>query len=355
LNAAETIKRDFFQELLNASDGKATSLRFIKHELHSEKLISDGEIFQVFVVGGTVFRKALLKKDREQFIILDDFSEEHPSLTSKEMFLEYISKHLYPNSDTAVINFAFPLEPQAREGRLDGKLLTETKETPFKGLMGEFIGLSIEQYAYLQLRRTINVHVINDAICLFLSETNKTHLDFTAGAIIGTGTNISFSHHGFAVNLESGGFNKFTPSSECLEIDKKSDQKGVSLFEKETAGGYLYKHFNYYLDKSQLTHKPISSTKELQAIALDNKNPRAQILASSLLEKSAAYFAGLIAGLTAFKNHNMTFIIEGSMYWENDLYRKFVDDYLDKLSPDLKIKIIKVDNSPIIGAARLIA
>ncbi len=356
LSQAKIIKHNFLQELRDASAEKTTSLRFIKHELPSEKLISDGEIFQVLVVGGTVFRKALLKKDREQFIILDDYSEEHPSLTSKEMLLEYLANHLSPNVSKIAVNFAFPLKPFLRDGRADGNLLSASKAAnTLNGLIGEPVGEAIEMYVLKSMDKKIAVSVLNDAICLLLSGTETNSKDSIAGAIMGTGTNITFFHNETAINIQSGGFDKFNLSDECKEIDKDSLMPGASLFEKETAGGYLYKHFNIFINKNQLTHKPISSTKELQAIALDNRSPRAQTLANSILEKSAAYFAGLIAGLTAFKNHDMTFIIEGSMYWENDLYRKFVDEYLEKLSLDLKIKIIKVDNSPIVGAARLIA
>jgi len=354
LQISEIIKKNFLQELRDANAGKTTSLRFIKHVLPTEKLVSDDEVFQVLVVGGTVFRKALLKKVREQLIFLDEYSEKHPDFSSKNSFLEYISKQMYPDINTVAINFAFPLVPQARDGRLDGKLLTETKETPFEGLMGEFIGLTIEQYVANRYSRYIHTFVLNDAICLLLSGPNESELGFTAGAIMGTGTNMSFSYEGLAINLESGNFDKFALSNECLEIDASSDQLRSSLFEKETAGGYLYKHFNYFIHKNQVVFEPISSTLELQVIALDNRNVKAQSLARDILEKSGAYFAGQIAGLTAFKNHDMTFIVEGGMYWENDLYQKFVGDYLKILSPEFEIKILKVDNSSIIGAANLL-
>ena len=62
LQISEIIKKNFLQELRDANAGKTTSLRFIKHVLPTEKLVSDDEVFQVLVVGGTVFRKALLKK-----------------------------------------------------------------------------------------------------------------------------------------------------------------------------------------------------------------------------------------------------------------------------------------------------
>jgi hexokinase len=373
LTATETIKRNFFQELRDASDGKTTSLRFIKHELPSEKLISDGEIFQVLVVGGTVFRKALLKKDREQFVILDDYSEEHPSLTSKEMLLEYLAKHLSPNVSKIAVNFAFPLKPFLRDGRADGELLSATKAAnTLNGLIGEPVGEAIEMHILKRLDKEITVSVLNDAICLLLSGTESYSINSIAGAIMGTGTNATFFHNEKAINVQSGGFDKFSLSDECKEIDKDSLMPGASLFEKETAGGYLYKHFNYYLDKNHIDFPRLDSTLQLNYLINDHpefnsgsneelkKMPdqvRHDITETtrSLFEKSAAYFAGQIAGLTAFKNHDMTFIIEGSMYWENDLYRKFVDGYLEKLSPDLKIKTIKVVNSPISGAARLIA
>lgn len=356
LTTAETIKRNFVSELRNASKNGQTSLRFIEHQLPSEKLVMDGDIFQVLVIGGTVFKKALFKKTDNQITALDEYSEEHPPLSTKEMFLEFISGQLYHQSNIVSINFAFPLDPLVRKGRLDGVLMSATKShNTFSGLIGNIVGETIEEYITIKLQRKTLVSIANDTVCLLLSRPDAYPLENLAGAIMGTGTNTTFIDNNSAINIQSGGFSRFTPSNECLGIDKKSLKPGASLFEKEIAGAYLYKQFNYLLEKNQINHPLINSTKELYVIMLNSQDNGIKEIASSLFEKSAAFFAGQIAGLAAFKNHPLIVIMEGSIYWENQNYREYFNKYLSKLSYELEIKIVRVENSSIIGAAKLIA
>ena len=355
LHQAEIIKKNFHQELRGASEGRNTSLQFIKHRLPSEKLVKNDEIFQVMVVGGTVFRKALVKKVNGEILMLEDHSEAHPALSSKEMFLEFVSDQIHPQSDIVSINFAFPLDPLIRDGRMDGTLIRDTKENTLAGLLHQPIGKLLEGYLLKTWGKEYKINTTNDAICLLLSKLKGHERGNIAGSVIGTGTNISFYYNDFAINLESGNFNKFAPTAECLEIDKASDHQDKGLFEKEIAGAYLYKQFNYYMRKNKINHPLINSTKELYDIAINNHDVEIKAIAESFFEKSAAYFAGQIAGLTAFKGHDMTFVTEGSVYWENQIYQAYFGEYLNNLSPDLKIKIVKIENSSIIGAARLIA
>lgn len=372
LDAAKIIKYNFSQELRDAVAEKPTSLRFIKHLLPHQPLIKDGEIFQVLVVGGTVFKKALVKKENGQINILGAFSEEHLALSSKELLLKLISNNIYPETSSAVINFAFPLKPLLRNGRMDGILLSAAKAAnTLNGLINHPVGEAIESHLLEQKGKKLTVITVNDVICLLFSGLTFCPKDFLAGAIMGTGTNNTFFHNDIAINTQSGGFDKFTLTEECRQIDMDSSKPGSSLFEKETAGGYLYKQFNYHLVKNKINYPLLKSTKELgdlisshpkldsgsyQVWAEIPDQIRKDILdiARSLFEKSAAYFAGQIAGLAAFKMHDMKLIIEGSVYWENPLYKNFFNEYLELLSPDIKIEIKKVQNSSIIGAARLV-
>lgn len=353
--AAEIIKQNFLQELRDASEGKSTSLAFIKHQLPSEKLVKNDEIFQVMVVGGTVLKKALVKKAKDQIATLKISSENHSAFSSEKTFIDLISNNIYPSLGNITINLAFPLAPLIRDGRLDGKLLGETKENVFKNLLGRIIGQTLEENILITQNRTTKISIASDAICLLASANDKSSNENLAGAIVGTGANISFFYGTLAVNLESGSFNKFAPSTECLEIDKTSDHQSKGLFEKEIAGAYLYKQFNYYLEKNKINHPLINSTKELYDVAINNHDIEIKAIAESFFEKSAAYFAGQIAGLAVFKNKPLTIVMEGSMYWKNPQYQKYFDDYIKELSPGLEIKIVKVENSSIIGAAKLIA
>jgi hexokinase len=345
---------NFLQELINAEKGNTTSFAYIKHPLLPQPLIQSTEPFQVLVVGGTIFHIALVKKEGAKTRILKLHSENQPSFKTSNDFLDYLDNHMYPDVSGVAVNFAYPLYPVFRKNKYDGTLISESKEFQFQGLIGQMVGETIEEFILKKRHQVVNVSLANDAFCLLLSGIDAYPKEALMGAIIGTGTNASFFHNDVAINLESGSFNKFTASSECIKIDNDSFRPGTALFEKEIAGEYLYQHFNILINKGVISHPLISSTKELSGIALKNEGSEASLLARRILEKSAGYFAMQIAGIAAFKNHDMTCIVEGSMYWDDLLYRKFVDQYLEKLSLGLKIQIVRVENSSIMGAAKLI-
>jgi hexokinase len=230
------IKENFYHELQKASSGAASSLPFIKHQLPDHPLVQVGETFQVLVIGGSVYRKSVMKKESTRLI--DLFYEEHdqPIFHDKDHFLSYIVSHLEPHISTVAINFAYPLSPIFSEGKLDGTLLYGTKENEFDGLVGEQVGKSIEEYCKQQTGTDIHVSVANDVICLLLSGLQDHTKETLVGGIMGTGTNITFFHEDYAINLESANFNNFTPSEPCVHIDKASTAPGKALFEKETSG-----------------------------------------------------------------------------------------------------------------------
>lgn len=366
LDSARLIKNNFAQELFDASAGKKTSLRFIKHQLPSKKIVNENELFQVIVIGGSVFQKALLKKDGGSITITESSSQEHPLLNSKEELLSFLSKQLYPEINVLAINFAFQLAPVFNAGVPDGMLVAGSKENQLNGLIGLQVGSMIKQYIRKYLKRDISIALANDVICLLLSGEDNYPYEKTVGAIMGTGTNIAFFDSDNAINLESGNFRGFNPTDAALVIDNSSDQPGTALFEKETAGAYLYRHFNLFLKEHNINCPQLNSTKELADIAQGNfrelsltlsskEREYVRQIATSLFEKSAAYFAGQIAGLADFKQSEINVVMEGSMYWKNPLYQQYFKNYLDKLSANYKITIVKIENSSIIGAAKLIA
>jgi hexokinase len=396
---AEEIKNNFLAELKLARAGKESSLRFIKHQLPDKSIIKNGELFQVIVIGGSVFRKALLKKENNQISIIDSKTENQPVFTTREQFLSFFTKRLYSNTPIVAINFAYALTPVFTDDMLDGVLISGSKENQFSGLVGLRVGKTIEKYIEQTKQIKISTATANDAICLLLSGIDTYPREALIGAIMGTGTNLSFFNEDRAVNLESENFDKFIPSKECLKIDKNSNQPKTALFEKETAGAYLYKQFNLLLKENNIDYPPLSSTKEISNLALGNRrqntdspdligNNRGQIadktdngnpsvssvnsairppysvigpptnisdLAMRLLNKSAAYLAAQLAAIAEFKKHDLVIIAEGSLIWENNLYKSFIDEYLRRLSPNYKVALVKIENSSIMGGAKLVA
>ena len=338
LSTLKQIRDNFVDELNQANQGKETSLAFLKNPLIQQSSVSNGEIFQVIIVGGSIFKSALVKKENNHLVIVSLFEKKLPLLKNKNIFFSLINKYLNVGVQIVAINFAFPLQPLLRNNLLDGRLTSATKEHKLAGLINRFIGVELEKYIR---KRRIKVSVVSDTICLLLS--SKTDV----AGVVGTGTNFAFFlDKNTAVNLESGNFNKFPQTETGKEINKRSLNPGQQLFEKEVSGAYLYQHYSVIL----------SSTSELNQLA-----EKGDFLAQKLFERSASLIACQIAGIylyqesnLKFKILNLKFIMEGSLFWQGYHYQDYVKKYLKLLTvPENAISFIKINNSDIIGIAQL--
>ena len=349
----KSIQLDFYKELEDSSSGKKTSLPFILHSLSSASQVSENETFQIMVIGGSVFKQAIGKKEKTRISFSNKKQEELPNLRTKEDFIYLVERNLNPYTRVVTLNFAYPLSPVFDEGRLDGVLLSGSKEHTFRGLVGERVGKQLEEYFYKKYKRKILFTVANDTVCLLLSGLNRASWEKLACGIVGTGINFAYflGPHDL-VNLESANFDKFPISPETREIDLHSIKTGRALFEKETAGSYLYQHFNSILAKQQLPYPKINSTWDLKKLALLNTS--ASPIARDLIRKSAGLIAAQIAGIILFKKRDMTFVMEGSFFWEEDIYREYVESFLKVLVPDRKVTFVHVVDSPFVGAAKLV-
>src|SRR5471030_1113997 len=138
--------RNFLMELEKSYKGAKTSLTFIIHTLSSAPIVHDSGFFQVMVVGGSVFKQALVRKDKDKLHILDKDEEPLPRFHTKEDLLELIEKHLRKDVSILAINFAYPLSPVFENGVLDGVLLAAMKEHSFSGLVGKRVAKEVEDY-----------------------------------------------------------------------------------------------------------------------------------------------------------------------------------------------------------------
>ncbi|HSX40584.1 MAG TPA: hypothetical protein VLF68_03130 [Candidatus Saccharimonadales bacterium] len=355
LKTLQTITANFLKELEDANAGKKTSLPFIIHELPSVSLVKDGETFQVLVIGGSIFLNALLKKENGRLKILKRESKSKPPYHTKDDFLRVMEEEIDTSIDNVAINFAFPLLPVFEKGRLDGKLLRGTKEHTFVGLVGEKIGESVEKYILQKKQKSVTVSIANDTICLLLSGLTQVTTSDIAAGIVGTGDNFAiFLDKHRVVNLESASFDKVPQSEEGELLDKTSQFPGTQLFEKETSGAYLYQLYNIHVEKEGLGLPVISSTLELDSILRD-KNAKGRLLAKAIFARSAELIACQIAAITKFKQTDMTFVMEGSVFWRATGYRSFVKKKLLEIAPEYAVTFVKIEDSPIFGAAKLVA
>ncbi len=347
------ISNNFAQELRDASDGKINSLCFIVHEISQSSIVKDGETFQALAIGGTVGKIAILKKTGNTVRIIDE-KEEQLLLKTEEEFLDFINRKLLANINVLALNLAQSLKPIFKNGRLDGILLEVSKEGKFRGLIGKRIGQEIENYVLAKRNKKIKVAVANDTVCLLTSGLEKFREEELAGGIVGTGLNFAFFlSKNKLVNLESGNFDNFPQTETGKEVDKESSQSGSYLFEKETAGAYLYKHFNFILKENNIDHSVLASTEELNRVSCTNI-PQISEIAQSLIKRSAQLVACQIAGIIAFKKTNMVFNMEGSLFWKGNNYKETVKKTVMQLVPKHRINFVEIENSAILGATKLV-
>lgn len=351
----KTIQLNFLKELEDAYAGKKTSLPFIVHKHFHSSIVQLEEIFEVLVIGGSVWKKAFLKKTKNGIEIIKRHTEQPVNVKNEQDFLAFIENELPDEVTTLALNFAIPMEHVFENGRLDGIALSVPKEGKLHGLIGKKVGAEIEEYIFKKQKRRIKASVANDTVCLVLSGLTKYRWNQFVAGIVGTGVNFAFFLNEEEIaNLESANFDKFSQSLEGKLVDEESSRPGKALFEKKTAGAYLYKHFNTIIEKVNINFKPITSTEELNNISL-KQIPQVSEIARDLLKRSAQLVACQIAGITEFKKHNMVFNMEGSLFWKASDYEKTVNETVKKLVPNYNVKFVEIKDSGILGAAKLVS
>lgn len=359
ISQLRTITEAFVNELDLAHRGNKTSLPFITNQLPAAPIVTEGDEFLVLVVGGSIFQVARCKKQNGQIFILRKRSGENPSFSSREKFLTFVESMIPEDIRHIALNFAYPLTPLFKDGRLDGILISGTKEYAFDGLVGTVIGDAIMEHLKEKRGQEVTVSVANDTICELLSGVSRVNKpEYLACGVVGTGVNFAFFQDPtHAVNLESGNFNKFPQTKYGKIIDQHSQHPNRALFEKETSGGYLFQHMNLFAREHNLKLK-ITNSKELDEYSKQcdiGSDGAACRFAAELLDRSAGLIACQIAGITKFKGSDMNFIMAGSLFWKAFNYKEMVSKYVKLIIPQYSVTFIAVENCEIYGAARLIA
>lgn len=353
LDSLLQIQANFIKELNLAAQGLDSSIPFIIHETHTTSLVKDNEAFQAIVIGGTFAVSAIVQKNKGSIKIISQKKIRLPSFNEKKDFLLFMGSVVDTSVRILALNFAYPLTPIFENGKLEGRLISGTKGQGFSGLLGEKVGETLEKYLLDIKKIRVKVTIANDTICLLLSGMTKTSWEHLGAGVVGTGMNFAFclSQHKL-VNLESANFNKFPQSDSGIVVDKESLNPGKSFYEKETAGRYLYKHFNILVKKQGFDFSPISSAEELDSIARTNEGEVGKV-ARNLLERSAQLVACQAAAIMEFRKTNMVFVMEGSLFWKGYKYKETVESCLKKIT-NYKAEFIEIENSGIIGAAFLV-
>src|SRR3989338_1005757 len=148
--------KQFVSQLGSAQDISLSSLPFIKHTLAPNPIVKPGEEFQTLTIGGSICQSDRMRIDPtspslelgirgagRKIPSLDRKVQEQPAFNTEEEFLSYFESLLDPNVRVVALNFAYPLNPVARNGLLDGILVSGSKENTFTGLVGKPVGETI--------------------------------------------------------------------------------------------------------------------------------------------------------------------------------------------------------------------
>ena len=106
--------------------------------------------------------------------------------------------------------------------------------------------------------------------------------------------------------------------------------------------------------KEGLDYPNVSSTKEMDNVAF-NDIPKVSLLAREVSEHSSSLVSCQIAGITQFYNRDCTVIIEGSLFWKGYRYKENVGVVCRQLVPDHQVSFVFIEESGILGAAKLIS
>ncbi len=352
LHELEAIRESFLYELRLAVNGRSKCISHLSHRINRKRLPDSGSCLCI-VVGGSTLQTASARLEGSSVVINGSLQRPLPVLSSKDILFGLLDGLIKPGTGLIGLNFAFPLEPEVRDGILDGRLKKGTKSHAMTGIVGTLVGDTLEKHARTNGCPDVSVVAANDTVCLILTGVTGFPPESLIGGVVGTGFNFGlFLDENTILNLESGNFNNFQQSEAGRYIDMVSNNPDNQLFEKEVSGAYLYRHFNYYAERQGLD-KRVSSSRELSDLAATEGD--GAILAETVINRAASLVAVQIASMSDFKGPmKLNALIEGSVFWKSWHFRENVIRTLVKLGIDEdRVSFVPIEDSSVLGAACL--
>lgn len=342
----ELLHEQYYQELVKAATDQSSSISFHTFQRSLEQTSSLPDRFQVVSIGGSNAEFAVVSYENHEIIIHERKKVTLPSITNVSVLVDFINTHVYFKSGVIMLNFAYPMTPFS-DTRIDGVMDKATKEHRFEGLVGKPVGKTLTKLL-CKTGANVDIFCANDTICLAGSDPCAQ-----AALVLGTGFNVGLQFPENLINLESGNFSHFQMSQAGLYVDALSQDPGTQLFEKEVAGAYLYKHFNFYAQQAGLSIV-LEETQQLNELAYSNE--LGAPLAREVVAHSAAGIAAVLVGIFRFiKKPSIRVVIEGSVFIHGYEYESLVTSFIRKLlGTSNPIELIKVPDSTIVGAVRLV-
>jgi hexokinase len=400
---AEAVLDDFLEEMKRGLDGRESSLAMIPTFISADKPVPAGRRVIIVDAGGTNLRVATAVFDESGSPTIENFSNyEMPGSqreVGKEEFFDLFAGYLLPVaglSDAVGLCFSYAAEITP-DG--DGRLLTWTKEIRAPEVIGEPIGKNIAERLEARGFRP-KFTLLNDTVATLLagkSMGGSERYDSYIGFILGTGTNTSYMERNVhirkredldsagaqAINVESGNFGKCPLGPIDLAFNRMTVSPGTYTFEKMISGAYLGGLCLLVLKTaaeegvfSAPGARTLSSLPELSTIEVDVflRNPKKRRkrpldslsdedkkivhrLFTSVIERASLLAAiNISAALVKSGGGKLRPVcvnVDGSTFYKTLGLRRRAEDYLCQiLAPrGLSYQLIRVDDSPLIGAA----
>lgn len=369
ITSSDLIKyaKQFNRELIAALSNQHSSLPTILNPVY--KMTPNSSFGVAVSIGGTngyasVFR--INKNGVLKFLNRKLFSL--PEQTTKDNLFHLITKNILSvtkgrkKTFPIGLGFAYPLKPVITHRFVDGELLFMSKGRNIEGLVGKRVGQEYHKFLIREYGIDTAVSVANDAICLLLGGDGAE-----IAGVVGTGLNFAywekresiaplklgelhhFSQTEVAINIEAKNFDKIAATRLREIVDKRSDDPGYSLAEKEAAGAYLFQIFNAGKDKILGKDFPsLSSTDELNDILANafkypkrldrEKKQQAFLFAERILKRSAQIVALEICGIMmkiGKKSGIVPMVMEGGIFWKAKNYPSLVNLYINMILPSV--------------------
>ena len=261
----------------------------------------------------------------------------------------------------------------------DAELLAWSKQVDAPEVVGQCVGAELSGRLS---RPPASVKVLNDTVATLLAGAAKVSADQASGYlgfILGTGTNVACAVEGQLRNAESGEFNKIRRSTADLALDAMTTDPGCAVFEKMVSGAYLGNLglclFRAAAKAGLIAGTRLESIRSLETRDLDafaaGESPEAlagvfgdadvavaRELALSVFRRAVELTAAHLAAFlrrTAAPDVAMPVVItvDGSTFWKTKAvsFLQGVVDGLAKLGDLPPVRIVSVDEAPMVGAA----
>ena len=238
--------------------GDKTALPMIPTYLKMDGAVPKGTGAIVIDAGGTNFRSALASFTPQGFQAEELSKCSMPGIAKSatwEEFIAFVADRIMPLTDRAdCIGFCFSYSADITP-EIDGRVIRIDKEVVIEGAAGKLVGASLLEELERRGAGKKKIVILNDTAAVLLG--GSATLDLSAyggfiGQVSGTGTNTCCllpasritklgrtDEAKMIVNLESGLYDGLPRGDFDLILDRESNNPGLKLFEKMTAGVYL--------------------------------------------------------------------------------------------------------------------